>query len=117
MEMRQDITDPTDLSIARALAERIRRALGQHVCRIILFGSRARGAAGPDSDFDLLVVLREVPPAEARPLRLALYRVLRGAGTAEPWVMAQEEFEETKSVVGGLAHPAFTEGVLLYENT
>jgi hypothetical protein len=28
--------------------------------------------------------------------------------------MSEEEFEETKSVVGGLAHPAFIEGVLLY---
>ena len=118
MEMRQDTTDPTDLSIARALAERVRRALGNRVRRIILFGSRARGEAGPDSDFDLLVVLRELTPSEARPVRLSLYRALRGSGvTAEPWVMAEEEFEETKSIVGGLAYPAFTEGVLLYENT
>jgi len=114
MEMRQDTTD---FSIARALAERIRRALGHRVRRIILFGSRARGAAGSASDFDLLVVLRELAPAEVRTLRLSLYRALRGAGvTAEPWVMSEEEFEETKSVVGGLAHPAFAEGVLLYEN-
>jgi predicted nucleotidyltransferase len=118
MEMKQDAVDRTDLSIARGLAERVRRILGHRVRRIILFGSRARGAASPDSDFDLLVVLRELPPAEVRPLRLSLYRALRGAGVrAEPWVMAEEEFEETKSVVGGLAHPAFTEGVLLYENT
>jgi predicted nucleotidyltransferase len=109
--------DPHDLSIAQALAERVRLALGDRVQRIILFGSRARGEAGPDSDFDLLVVLRELAPPEARPLRLSLYRALRGAGVvAEPWVMAEEEFQETKSVVGGLAHPAFNEGVLLYEN-
>jgi uncharacterized protein len=109
--------DPIDLSIARALAERVGRALGDRVRRVILFGSRARGEASPDSDFDLLVVLRDLTPAEERPLRLSLYRALRGAGvTAEPWVMAEEEFEETKSVVGGLAHPAFNEGVLLYEN-
>ena len=29
--------------------------------RIILFGSHARGDAGPNSDVDLLVVLREAP--------------------------------------------------------
>ncbi len=28
-----------------------------HPCRVILFGSRARGEAGPDSDFDLLVIV------------------------------------------------------------
>ena len=118
VEMRQDAADPTDLSIARTLAERVRCVLGDRVRKIILFGSRARGEARPESDFDLLVVLRELAPVEARPVRLSLYRALRGAGvTAEPWVMAEEEFEETKSVVGGLAHPAFNEGVLLYENT
>ncbi|MEK9163875.1 MAG: nucleotidyltransferase domain-containing protein, partial [Chloroflexota bacterium] len=29
--------------------------------RIILFGSRARGAARPDSDVDLLVILPDIP--------------------------------------------------------
>ncbi|HOF86504.1 MAG TPA: nucleotidyltransferase domain-containing protein [Armatimonadota bacterium] len=31
-----------------------------HPLRITLFGSRARGDAGPDSDVDLLVVLPQV---------------------------------------------------------
>jgi len=32
--------------------------------RVILFGSRARGEAGPDSDVDLLVVVDDDTPAE-----------------------------------------------------
>ena len=32
--------------------------------RVILFGSRARGEAGPDSDIDLLVVVDDDTPAE-----------------------------------------------------
>jgi len=42
--------------------------------RMILFGSYARGDAGPDSDLDLLVVEREVrhPHAEIARLRHAL---------------------------------------------
>jgi len=100
MEMTLDITDPTDLFIARAFAARIQRALGNRVRRIILFGSRARDVASPDSDFDVLGVLRDLAPAEVRPVRLSLCRAPRGAGvTAEPRVMADEEFEETKSVV------------------
>ena len=48
---------------------------------------------------------------------LPLYRALETAGVAaEPWVMSEEEFEETKSVIGGLAYPAWKEGVVLYEN-
>jgi len=34
--------------------------------RIYLFGSAARGEAGPDSDFDFLVVLPDDAPAELR---------------------------------------------------
>jgi hypothetical protein len=67
----------TDLAIAQELTRRILQALGGRVHRIILFGSRARGEARPDSDFDLLVVLRDLTPRERRPLRLSLYRALR----------------------------------------
>ena len=31
---------------------------GDHLQRLILFGSQARGDAGPDSDIDILVVLK-----------------------------------------------------------
>ena len=30
--------------------------------------------------------------------------------------MTEEEFEETRSVIGGLAYPAWTEGVVLHPN-
>jgi uncharacterized protein len=107
----------TDLNISLELTKRILATVGSRVRKIILFGSRARGDARPDSDFDLLVILRDMPRGEIRPLRLALHRALRGTGvSAEPWVMSEEEFEETRSVIGGLAYPASTEGVLLYEN-
>ena len=29
--------------------------------------------------------------------------------------MSEEEFQETKTVIGGLAYPAWTEEVILYE--
>lgn len=83
---------------------------------MILFGSRARGDARSDSDFDLLVVVRRLRPEDYRPLLVALYEVLRGAGVvAEPWVMGEEEFEESKTVIGGLAYPAWKEGIVLHE--
>ncbi len=107
-----------DLEVAQRLKDRILQVDGKRIRKIILFGSRARGDAHPDSDYDLLVVVRDITPEEKRPYRLCLYEALRGTGVAaEPWVMSEEEFEETKAVIGGLAYPAWTEGVLLHENT
>ena len=42
-----------------AIAEMVRRIVAQfNPDKIILFGSHARGEAGPDSDVDLLVVMQ-----------------------------------------------------------
>jgi predicted nucleotidyltransferase len=43
--------------------------------RIYLFGSKARGGAGPDSDYDLLLVVPDDAPPERRDSKLA-YQVL-----------------------------------------
>ncbi len=56
MTQTRTVPDP-DLA---ALLGRMKRALHERVgsgVRLVLFGSRARGDAGPDSDVDLLVVL------------------------------------------------------------
>jgi predicted nucleotidyltransferase len=107
--------DARDVSVAERLKDLVLRTHGEGVRRIILFGSRARGDARPDSDFDLLVVVRNLAPEDAAAYRLSLYRAFRGTGVAvEPWVMPEEEFEETRGVIGGLAYPASKEGVLLY---
>ena len=49
--------------------------------RIYLFGSKARGEAGPDSDYDLLVVVPDDAPPERKRSKLA-YQALWGTGTA-----------------------------------
>lgn len=106
-----------DLAVARKVAEAILAADGTLIRKIILFGSRARGDAVPDSDLDLLIVTREATPTQQREYRRSLYRVCRGFGVpVEPHVMTEEAFEETRSVIGGLAYPASTEGVTLYPN-
>ncbi|HEY3354177.1 MAG TPA: nucleotidyltransferase domain-containing protein [Polyangia bacterium] len=48
-------------AIAGALQElrqRLRDRFGERLERLVLFGSYARGEAGPDSDVDVLVVVR-----------------------------------------------------------
>jgi predicted nucleotidyltransferase len=65
-----------------ALAEVVRRLVeAYHPERIYLFGSVARGDAGADSDYDLLVVVPDDAALQRRRSRLA-YEALRGTGTA-----------------------------------
>ena len=44
--------------ILKSLHEGLTRLLGDHLEAILLYGSQARGDARPDSDIDVLVVLR-----------------------------------------------------------
>ncbi|MGH7571872.1 MAG: HigA family addiction module antitoxin [Gemmatimonadota bacterium] len=64
------------------LAEVVRRLVQAYEPdRIYLFGSRARDEGGPDSDYDLLVVVPDDAPPERHRGRLG-YRALRGTGAA-----------------------------------
>ena len=47
--------DPKACAVARAVGDEV------HPDRVILFGSRARGDFGPDSDVDLLVITDSGP--------------------------------------------------------
>jgi predicted nucleotidyltransferase len=44
----------------------VKKALGDRLERIVLFGSRSRGDAGPDSDFDLLVTVRSIQTTDRK---------------------------------------------------
>ncbi len=107
--------DTVDAAILDGIKRRVLATDGASVSRIILFGSRARGGARPDSDYDVLVLVRDLSPSERRRYLDALYRAFEGGGAmVEPWVMNEEEFEESKTVIGGLAYPAWKHGVVLY---
>ncbi len=82
--------------------------------RIYLFGSHARGEAGPDSDYDLLVIVRDDAPPEQRRSRLA-YEVLRGTGVAvDVIVWARDYFERRRQVRTSLSAIVEREGKLLH---
>jgi predicted nucleotidyltransferase len=82
--------------------------------RVYLFGSWARGDAGPDSDFDLLIVVPDDAPAERRRSRLA-YEVLWGTGVAaDVLVWTRERFESRLPLKASLPATVVREGRLLH---
>jgi len=50
--------------ILRELKVKLAELYGERLEKLILFGSQARGDAGPDSDIDVLVVLKGDDPAD-----------------------------------------------------
>jgi uncharacterized protein len=63
--------DPVLIRFRRALDE----MYGNQLERVVLFGSRARGDARPDSDYDVAVFLKALPDRWAELDRLARLRV------------------------------------------
>lgn len=82
--------------------------------RIILFGSRARGDAAPDSDIDLLVLFPEVadPNRRAAEVYAALVDFPRPMDIV---VSTSSRFERYRNVVNTVYWPASREGKVLYE--
>ncbi len=98
-----------------ALDEIVRRLVDAYRPeRIYLFGSVARGEAGSDSDYDLMVIISDNAPPEQRRSRLA-YQVLRGTATAADVVVwPKSNFERRAKVVASLPATVMREGRLLY---
>lgn len=81
--------------------------------RIILFGSHARGVAGPDSDVDLLVVMPVSGSKREKQLEIRL--AIRGFQIAKDVVVTTpEEFARRQTIPGTIERPAVREGKLLY---
>lgn len=100
-------------SVQRQIQEMVRRIVRQfRPERVILFGSHARGEAGPDSDVDLLVVMRvRGLRKQGIQIRVALHdiRVPKDVIVTSP-----EDFEWRKDVPGTIEYPAAREGKVLY---
>src|SRR5260370_9388831 len=104
----QPLTDPV-------LAEIVRRLVAAyHPMRVYLCGSMARAEAGPDSDYDLLLVVADGATAEQRGSRLA-YEALRGTGAAaDVLVCTRTYFEDRLHLQASLPATVAREGVLVH---
>ncbi len=82
--------------------------------RIYLFGSAARSEAGPDSDYDLLMVVPDEASPERKRSRLA-YEVLWGSGVAaDVLVCTHSYFEARRHLKASLPGTVLREGRLLH---
>jgi predicted nucleotidyltransferase len=102
----------------KELVERIRAA--EKIDKVLLFGSEATGAAGPDSDIDLLVVLAsETMPTSFRERSvnyLQISRAIRQIEKKHPidlLVYTRPEFEKMKASGSHFIRRVLREGVEL----
>ncbi len=103
------------LQAEAALAEVVRRLVEAYKPeRIYLFGSKARGDAGHDNDYDLMIIVPDDALPERRRSRLA-YEVLWGTGTAaDVLVWTAEQFESRLHLKASLPATVIREGKLLH---
>jgi predicted nucleotidyltransferase len=103
------------IPVQDSIREIVRRIADQfHPDKIILFGSHARGQAGPDSDVDLLIVM----PVEGSKRRKATEIDGTLADRTIPLdliVVTPEEFERARHQKGSVLRPAALEGLVLYD--
>ena len=82
--------------------------------KIILFGSQARGQAGRESDYDLLVIENSSQPRYRR--AVSYRRALKDLGTSKDIVVwTPREIAEWQNVSNAFITTALREGAVLYE--
>lgn len=88
---------------------------GCRLVRLILFGSRARGDARPDSDWDFYVVIdTDLPIAQRRGLATRIRRrFVSGGFYGDVLIQSQDVVRDREGDTGYLTYYALKEGVEL----
>ncbi len=105
----------TTMEAQTIIQEMVRRIVNKFdPVQIILFGSYARGTAGPDSDVDLLVVMPFTGRHVDKCVEVRI--ILSGMGLAKDvFVVTPEEVQKYRDIVGTIIKTAVHEGKVLYE--
>ena len=100
--------NPILIEIVRRLVETYRPE------RIYLFGSAARGDAGPDSDYDLMVIVPDDAPDDLK-WGMAGYQALAGLGVAKDvLVWPKSDFNRQLHLKASFPSTIVREGKVLY---
>ncbi len=104
------------LNADRTAVQIIRHVLSRHGVRaeqIFLFGSRARGEAGPDSDWDFYVLVEgDLAFAQRQQLLTEIKRDLARLHIPNDVILrSAQQFHRTKNSPGHLAYDVAREGV------
>ena len=102
------LSDPILASMVNRLAEEF------HPERIYLFGSKARGDSGPDSDYDLLMLVTHTEEPRYRIAQRALDLFWESGIAVDILVWTLESFEAKADVAASLPATVIREGKLLY---
>ena len=87
------LTDEEIHTTLAALKERLGSLLGHALVKLLLFGSRSRGDADPDSDVDVAIVFRSSDPGMKDWILDAVARVELEHGVAlSTLILPEEEF-------------------------
>ena len=96
--------------VVEAFARELRERLGPAVARIVLFGSRARGDGDEESDYDVMVLLKEPTAASRQAVRdVAIDVSSRHGATLVALVYGEHEFTEDRLFY--LYHEVVRDGV------
>lgn len=104
----------TKRELQRTIDRMVGRIVEQfHPDRVILFGSHARGTAGPDSDVNLPVLM---PVAGSkREKQLEVRRAMHEFKVSKDIIVTTpEDFEWRKEIPGTIEQPASREGKVVY---
>ncbi len=106
---------PTDQAVDSVLAEIVRRLVETYEPeRVYLFGSKSRGDEGPDSDYDLMVIVPDDAAPERRRSRLAYERLWGTGAAADVLVWRRSEFDDRLHLRASLPATIVREGKLVY---
>jgi uncharacterized protein len=113
---KEQVMEKLDIRTDQKLTEIVKRLVKTYQpLHIYLFGSSARGEAGPDSDYDLMLVVPDDAPPDRKRAKLA-YECLWGTGTAaDVIVWPAGRFAKKSSVATSLPATVLREGRLLYD--
>jgi len=100
-------SDPVVERVVKVIAEAV------HPQKIILFGSRAKGTARPDSDLDLVVIY--AGEKSKRQVKLDIHRWMEPLSVPiDLFVLSPEEMLRQRHVANTLAREVAERGVTVY---